>query len=99
MSSDGKPMRPFTLLDSRQTLKKNVFRPDHSLPTMTIDEYLEEEKRRGGMIDGGGPQSAEQPEPDEDNLIAADEETMKQRAWDEYVEENPKGSGNTLNRG
>ncbi|CAN9213971.1 unnamed protein product [Alternaria alternata] len=99
LSGDGKPMRPFTLLDSRQTLKKNVFRPDHSLPTMTIDEYLEEEKRRGGMIEGGGPQSEMQPEPNEDDLVAADEETMKQRAWDEYVEANPKGSGNTLNRG
>jgi hypothetical protein len=99
LSSDGKPMRPFTLLDSRQTLKKGVFRPDHSLPTMTIDEYLEEEKKRGGMIDGGGPQSEIRPEPNEDDLDAADEETMKQRAWDEYVEANPKGSGNTLNRG
>lgn len=92
-------MRPFTLLDSRQTLKKNVFRPDHSLPTMTIDEYLEEEKRRGGMIEGGGPQSEVTAEPNEDDHDAADEETMKQRSWDEYVEANPKGSGNTLNRG
>ncbi|KAF3043097.1 hypothetical protein E8E11_007415 [Didymella keratinophila] len=99
LSSDGKPMRPFTLLDNRQTLKKNVFRPDHSLPTMTIDEYLEEEKRRGGIIEGGGPQSEIRPEPNEDDLDAADAETMKARAWDEYVEENPKGSGNTLNRG
>lgn len=99
LSSDGKPMRPFTLLDSRQTLKKNVFRPDHSLPTMTIDEYLEEEKRRGGMIEGGGPQSEVTAEPNEDDHDAADEETMKQRSWDEYVEANPKGSGNTLNRG
>lgn len=99
LDSAGKPMRPFTLLDSRQTLKKNVFRPDHSLPTMTIDEYLEEEKRRGGIIEGGGPQSEIRPEPNEDDLVAADEETMKQRAWDEYVEANPKGSGNTLNRG
>lgn len=99
LSSDGKPMRPFTLLDSRQSVKKGVFRPDHNLPTMTIDEYLEEEKRRGGIIEGGGPQSGIQPEPNEDDLDAADAETMKQRAWDEYVEANPKGSGNTLNRG
>jgi immunoglobulin-binding protein 1 len=99
LSSDGKPMRPFTLLDTRQNLKKNVFRPDHALPTMTIDEYLEEEKRRGGIIEGGGAQSGIKPEPNEDDLEAADAETMKARAWDEYVEENPKGSGNTLNRG
>ncbi|THZ89398.1 phosphatase 2A-associated protein [Aureobasidium pullulans] len=99
LSKDGKPLRPFTLLNTRQTLKDGVFRPDHSLPTMTIDEYLDEEKRRGGMIEGGGAQSGIKPEVDEDDLDKADEETMKARAWDEYVEHNPKGSGNTLNRG
>jgi hypothetical protein len=66
---------------------------------MTIDEYLEEEKRRGGMIEGGGPASEVREVVDEDDLVKADEETMKQRAWDEYVEANPKGYGNTLNRG
>lgn len=99
LSPDGKPLRPFTLLDTRQTLQKGVFRPDHSLPTMTIDEYLEEERRRGGMIEGGGAQSGMRPEPDEDDFDKADEETMKARAWDEFTEDNPKGSGNTLNRG
>ncbi|KAF2473916.1 type 2A phosphatase-associated protein 42 [Lindgomyces ingoldianus] len=99
LSGDGKPLRPFTLLDTRQRLQKGVFRPDHNLPTMTIDEYLEEEKRRGGIIEGGGEQSGIRPEPDEDNVEKADEETMKARAWDEFTEENPKGSGNTLNRG
>ncbi|KAI5248689.1 phosphatase 2A-associated protein [Aureobasidium subglaciale] len=99
LSKDGKPLRPFTLLNTRQTMQAGVFRPDHSLPTMTIDEYLDEEKRRGGMIEGGGAQSGVQPEVDEDDLDKADEATMKARAWDEYVEHNPKGSGNTLNRG
>ncbi|KAF2838658.1 type 2A phosphatase-associated protein 42 [Patellaria atrata CBS 101060] len=99
LSKDGKPLRPFTLLDNRQRLQAGVFRPDHSLPTMTIDEYLEEEKRRGGIIEGGGEQSGLRPEPDEDNMDKADEETMKARAWDEFVEANPKGSGNTMNRG
>lgn len=99
LSSDGKPLRPFTLLDTRQRLQNGVFRPDHNLPTMTIDEYLEEERRRGGIIEGGGEASGIRPEPDEDNLEKADEETMKARAWDDFKEENPKGSGNTLNRG
>ena len=66
---------------------------------MTIDEYLAEEKRRGGMIDGGGAQSGMPAEVDEDDLNKADQETMKARDWDEYKEHNPKGSGNTLNRG
>lgn len=52
------PIRPFTILPSgtieRTRLQAEVFRPDHRLPTMTIDEYLEEERRRGNIITGGG---------------------------------------------
>lgn len=57
---------------------------------MTIDEYLEEEKRRGGIIEGGGEESGRVPVPDEDNYEKADAEVMKAREWDEYVEANPK---------
>jgi immunoglobulin-binding protein 1 len=99
LDKSGKPLRPFTLTSKRAEFANGVFRPDHSLPTMSIDEYLEEERKRGGMIDGGGPQSGIKPEVDEDDMEAADRETMKAREWDEYVEANPKGSGNTLNRG
>ena len=99
LSKEGKPLKPFVLLDNRQKLREGVFRPGHSLPTMTIDEYLEEEKRRGGIIEGGGEQSDVAEMVDEDDLVKADAETMKARQWDEFVEANPKGSGNTLNRG
>lgn len=99
LDNKGKPLRPFTLTSKRQEFRNGVFRPDHNLPTMTIDEYLEEERRRGGIIDGGGPQSEIKPQVDEDDMDLADRETMKAREWDEYVEANPKGSGNTLNRG
>jgi len=54
LSPDGKPLRPFMLLDSRGRLKKGVFGPGHSFPSMTIDEHLEEERRRGRIIEGGG---------------------------------------------
>jgi hypothetical protein len=57
---------------------------------MTIDEYLEEERARGGIIEGGGEASGIPPEPDEDNYEKADQETMKAREWDEFVESNPK---------
>ena len=99
LSREGKPLRPFTLTANRQELQKGVFRPGHNLPTMSIDEYLDEERRRGNIIEGGGEASMRQPEPDEDNMEKADEETMKARYWDEFTEDNPKGSGNTLNRG
>jgi len=90
LNKDGKPLRPFTLLDNREQLRKGVFRPGHNLPTMTIDEYLEEERRRGGIIEGGGEASGVRPELDEDNYEKADQETMKARAWDEFTEANPK---------
>ncbi|MCJ1462848.1 hypothetical protein MMC07_001451 [Pseudocyphellaria aurata] len=99
LSKEGKPLQPFTLLDHRQSVRDGVFRPDHSLPTMTIDEYLAEEKRRGGMIDGGGAGEERPTEQDEDNDRWADAETLKAREWDEFKEANPRGSGNTLNRG
>lgn len=100
LDSKGKPLRPFTLLGSkRQDIRDGVFRPDHSLPTMSIDEYLEEERKRGGIIEGGGEASGRKPEVDEDDYELADQATMKAREWDEYVEANPKGSGNTINRG
>ncbi|KAL8687467.1 MAG: hypothetical protein Q9218_006368 [Villophora microphyllina] len=99
LSKDGKPLKPFTLLDSRQRMRDGVFRQDHALPTMTIDEYLAEEKRRGGIVDGGGQTSTGPQDVNEDDMDRADGDTMKAREWDEFVESNPKGSGNTLNRG
>lgn len=101
LDGKGKPLRPFTLLggNKRQEFAEGVFRPSHNLPTMSIDEYLEEERKRGGMIEGGGEQSGVKPQVDEDDYELADRETMKAREWDEYVEANPKGSGNTINRG
>ncbi|EXJ84389.1 hypothetical protein A1O3_05056 [Capronia epimyces CBS 606.96] len=95
----GKPLQPFTLTDKRTQLQQGVFRPGHNLPTMSIDEYLEEERRRGGIVDGGGNANAPQPEPDEDDMEQADAATMKAREWDNFVEANPKGAGNTINRG
>lgn len=99
LSTSGKPLQPFTLLDKRSEIQRGVFRPGHNLPTMTMDEYLDEERRRGGIIDGGGNANAPQAEPDEDNMELVDAATMKAREWDEFVEANPKGAGNTLNRG
>jgi immunoglobulin-binding protein 1 len=100
-------------MDARQQLRNQVFQPSHRLPTMSIDEYLEEEQRRGNIISGGGQASADAPTSSE--LLAlrsqghrvgtreADEADEEQRRkainWDEFEENNPKGMGNTMNRG
>ena len=60
ISGGGRVLQPFTILPStgglsdRERLRSEVFRSSHRLPTMTIDEYLEEERRRGNIITGGG---------------------------------------------
>ena len=51
------PLQPFTILPSggdRVGLQEQVFQPDHRLPTMSIDEYLEIERQRGNILTGGG---------------------------------------------
>jgi immunoglobulin-binding protein 1 len=99
LDRQGRPQRLFTIVDKRTQLQQGVFRPDHNLPTMSIDEYLDEERRRGGIIEGGGEASGRRPQVDEDDMDKADEETIKAREWDEFKEANPRGSGNTLNQG
>ncbi|KAJ1825417.1 Type 2A phosphatase-associated protein 42, partial [Coemansia sp. RSA 2703] len=50
LNSSGQPMRPFILTNDRQRIKDSVFRPDWALPTMTVDEYLQQEQERGNII-------------------------------------------------
>jgi hypothetical protein len=64
---------------------------------MSIDEYLEEEKRRGGILEGGTEPPKQ--EVDEDDMEAVDRATYKARQWDDFTDDNRKGSGNTLNMG
>lgn len=60
ISGGGKVLRPFVILPSTQGLsdrarvQAEVFREGRRLPTMTVEEYLEEEQRRGNIITGGG---------------------------------------------
>ena len=130
----SKPLRPFTILPAgesanRARLQAQVFRPDHRLPTMSIDEYLEIERERGNILTGGGcvsvnslvfnrlipslisPQSEQQLTSSEQ--LALDSEMdgatfgeergeakrLKDEEWARFTEANPRGSGNTMNRG
>ncbi|KAI5463274.1 TAP42-like protein [Mariannaea sp. PMI_226] len=96
LSAKGKPLQPFTLVGSRADLARGVFRPGHNLPTMSIDEYLEEEKRQGNILKGG---VEEKTVVDEEDMDAVDRETYKAREWDNFKDDNRRGAGNTLNRG
>ncbi|WFD49544.1 Type 2A phosphatase-associated protein 42 [Malassezia furfur] len=117
LSEGGKPLRPFVItgratdVDARRDAQARVFRPSHRLPTMSIDEYLAEEERRGNILRSGGPaqqaaatpreQRAEQAEMDGTRAAEDAEEAARQEAihWDAYAESHKRGAGNTMNRG
>ncbi|KAF9582397.1 hypothetical protein BGW38_000256 [Lunasporangiospora selenospora] len=92
MDAQGKLLRPFVITNQRRELMQGVFRPGHSLPTMTIDEYLQQEVERGNVLSGGT--DPKKPEVDDNDEEAVDAETLKARAWDDFKDENPKGWGN-----
>lgn len=111
LSETGKPLRPFVITpaaDKRAQMQAAVFRPSHRLPTMSIDEYLAEEERRGNIIPRG---HGEEPTPREQRTTTAEmdgtrdaeeaEEEARQEAiyWDTYKEQHRRGEGNTMNRG
>ncbi|KAK9237762.1 hypothetical protein V1525DRAFT_388254 [Lipomyces kononenkoae] len=59
---------------------------------MTIDEYLEEERKMGNIIEGGGPESAKNVEKDEDDEEDNDKETYRLRQWGCYTVHNSLSS-------
>ena len=85
--------QPFTL--TREQVRGQVFRPGHSLPTMSIDQFLALEQQRGNILEGTGETVKNDPETDKD----FDAETLKSRERDDRWDWIKKGSGNTYNRG
>lgn len=76
--------KPFKLVRNRKQVADGVFQYGHNLPTMTIDEYLDLEKRRGNIITGGGAASGIKKEIDEDDDTLIEIELKKAREFDEY---------------
>lgn len=76
--------KPFKLVKDRKQIAADAFKYGHNLPTMTIDEYLELEKKRGNIKTGGGAASAIKKEIDEDDEAAMEIELLKARQFDEF---------------
>ncbi|SCU86300.1 LAMI_0D01376g1_1 [Lachancea mirantina] len=96
LSKSGKVLRTFTLVDDRSKSKNKVFGYGQYAPTMSVEEFLEKEFESGRVLEGGAEPKLEE---DEDDEAWNDKQTYKAREWDAFTEANPKGSGNTLNRG
>lgn len=92
-----KPLKPFVLLGNRSQLREQVFRPGHNLPTMTIDEYLELERKKGGILASQVAKATEEEDEDRDEI--SERKTMKDRQFDLFKDANPRGWGNTRNLG
>lgn len=105
--------KPFKLVKDRKQIAADAFKYGHNLPTMTVDEYLDLEKKRGNIISGGGAASAIKKEINEDDEAVMEIETMKAREFDEFKDSKSviiifpfinyfivysRGSGNTYNR-
>ncbi|KAH3666698.1 hypothetical protein WICMUC_005515 [Wickerhamomyces mucosus] len=100
LSKQGKILKPFTLL-KRKDLQSKVFGTGQYLPTMTVEDYLEQELANGGMVSNSnqGEDQKESSDDEEDDYEKNDRETYKKREWDEFTDNNRKGSGNTMNLG
>ena len=70
---------------------------------MSIDEYLESERLSGGIPNSQVQNSRNDVSREAPNTEVedAEEEAERKKAihWDEFTEANPKGIGNTMNRG
>lgn len=93
----SKVLQPFILVKDRQQVKQKVFKPGHSLPTMTIDEYLELERAKGGILPPSEKTLPSDYHKDIDKDEVIDLQTKKDRLFDTFKDENPRGWGNTHN--
>lgn len=123
IDSSGRILRPFTILpssstsstasiDTRLRLQNQVFGPGHRLPNMSIDEYLDIERERGNILQGGGPKNTQEVndersakkafEEEEDTLEGdrrREEKRQKDLEWDEWKDSHKRGEGNRMNMG
>ena len=90
----------------RETIRANIFKPTVAPPTMTVEEYGEiaykkameraEREKNAPKPDRRYKQLVE--DGDEDNEELVDIASKKDRDWDDWKEDNPKGWGNKANK-
>lgn len=105
LSKKGKILRNFTLVDNKQTLRDKVRGYGQYGPTLSVEEFLQQEWESGRVLQGGendideDPDKPRDPSMIDDDYKWSDKQTYKARAWDEFTESHAKGSGNTMNKG
>jgi len=94
---DNEPPFKTFVIDTRSHVKQNVFKPAWIQPTMSIEQAGEIEKK----IAEEQAQKQKQSEARKMKKESDDEEEdiIKKREWDDWSDDNPRGSGNTGSRG
>lgn len=100
------PMKPFIL--TKDAVQARVFGAGYpSLPTMTVDDWYEQHRKKGVMPDQGIPRSAadidaeERDKEEKEKLVENDDEEALQKArdWDNWKDTHRRGYGNRKNMG
>lgn len=100
------PMKPFIL--TKDAVQARVFGAGYpSLPTVTVDEWYEQHRKKGVLPDQGIPQSAadfdaeERDQEEKEKLVENDDAAALQKArdWDNYKDTHRRGYGNRKNMG
>ena len=91
--TEKKPIKTL-VLESKKVKLQNVFRPGHSLPTMTVQEFYDKTYKDFNFSYANKlPNIQEESDSEDDEDL-----TYRLRAEDEFNDSNPRGSGNRLNR-
>ncbi|CAX42038.1 TOR signalling pathway regulator, putative [Candida dubliniensis CD36] len=92
INKSGKILQPFTITSQKQNLKEKVFGTGQVLPSMTVEEYLDYELANGKMLKN---EVKDKPKNDDNDSDTEDSEVEEEkRRWDDWKDDNPKGSGN-----
>mmetsp|Transcript_41691 Transcript_41691/g.130604 ORF Transcript_41691/g.130604 Transcript_41691/m.130604 type:complete len:360 (-) Transcript_41691:101-1180(-) len=94
--------------ERRETVKANVFRPYHNLPTMSLEEFAQQEMEDAMRREAASKAAEENPGPrrmdqlerdgDEDDAELAEQAAYKDRAWDDWKDDHPRGMGNKMGK-
>lgn len=90
ISKQGKILQPFVITNGRQDIQRKVFGTGQVLPSMSVEEYLDYELANGKMV----KEETKDSTPDTDEELYDSDAEYEKRAWDDWKDDNPKGSGN-----
>lgn len=94
------------LVMKREVVKGGIFKPTVAPPTQTLEEFaaLEladaQERAAREAAEPQAPRRIDQiiADGDEDNIDIVDKSVVRDRAWDDWKEDHPKGWGNKANK-